>query len=99
MPHPSSTGHTFDHPRDPNRTGTYWGMLDCRMRYHFDEFVLDEDSFELFQGGVRLEVQPKVLDVLRYLITHRDRLVTRDELLQQVWPNVVVGDASLARAV
>jgi DNA-binding winged helix-turn-helix (wHTH) protein/hemoglobin-like flavoprotein len=74
-------------------------MLVRRVRHYFEDFVLDEESFELLQGGVRLDVQPKVLDVLRYLITHRDRLVLREELLQHVWPNVIVGDASLARAV
>jgi DNA-binding winged helix-turn-helix (wHTH) protein/hemoglobin-like flavoprotein len=69
------------------------------VRHYFEDFVLDEESFELLQGGVRLDVQPKVLDVLRYLLIHRDRLVSREELLEHVWPNVIVGDASLARAV
>jgi DNA-binding winged helix-turn-helix (wHTH) protein len=69
-------------------------MLHC-----FGEFELDEDSFELIRDGNPVLVQAKVLDVLIYLVQQRGRLVTKDELLRNLWRNVTVSDASLARAI
>jgi DNA-binding winged helix-turn-helix (wHTH) protein/hemoglobin-like flavoprotein len=69
------------------------------MRFSFADCELDDEAFELRRAGAVVTVQPKVLDVLLYLVRHRDRVVTRQELLDQVWGDVNVGDASLARAV
>jgi DNA-binding winged helix-turn-helix (wHTH) protein len=67
--------------------------------YRFGEFELHEALFELRRGGVRVALQPKALDVLLYLLRHRDRVVPKEELLGQVWPGVVVSEASLNKAV
>lgn len=68
-------------------------------RLHFLEFVLDSTEYRLDRGGVPIEVEPKVLDVLMYLIEHRDRVVPRRELISAVWAGVKVSDASLSRAI
>jgi len=68
-------------------------------RLHFLGFVLDVAGYRLDRGGVAVEIEPKVLDVLLYLIQHRDRVVPRRELLAAVWAGVTVGDASLSRAI
>jgi DNA-binding winged helix-turn-helix (wHTH) protein/hemoglobin-like flavoprotein len=68
-------------------------------RLHFLGFVLDFTEYRLDRGGVPIEVEPKVLDVLMYLIQHRDRVVPRRELISAVWAGVRVGDASLSRAI
>jgi len=68
-------------------------------RLHFLGFVLDLAGYRLDRGGVAVEVEPKVLDVLLYLIQHRDRVVPRRELISAVWAGVTVGDASLSRAI
>jgi DNA-binding winged helix-turn-helix (wHTH) protein len=46
-----------------------------------------------------VELERKVYDVLAYLIQHRDRLVTKDELLDQLWPGQVMGEAALTRCI
>jgi DNA-binding winged helix-turn-helix (wHTH) protein len=68
-------------------------------RLHFLGFVLDCTEYRLDRGGVSLEVEPKVLDVLMYLIEHRERVVPRHELISAVWAGVKVSDASLSRAI
>jgi len=69
------------------------------MSVAFGEFELDIDAFELRRGGRPVVVQPKVLDVLFYLVRNRERVVTRSELFDKVWSDVSVGDAALGRAV
>jgi Tol biopolymer transport system component/DNA-binding winged helix-turn-helix (wHTH) protein len=49
--------------------------------------------------GVPVSVEPKALDVLLYLIDHRDRLVTKDELLDAVWKDTFVTPNVLTRVV
>jgi DNA-binding winged helix-turn-helix (wHTH) protein len=59
------------------------------MIYRFGPFALHTESRELSCDGrvwVVLATQPKLFKVLQYLIVHRDRIVTYDELLAQFWP-------------
>ncbi len=50
-------------------------------------------------GGTSVDVESKPLDVLRYLLSHAGEAVTKDELLDAVWPGVTVVDGSLATAM
>jgi pimeloyl-ACP methyl ester carboxylesterase len=69
------------------------------MRFRFGAYELDVARHELrVAGEVRL-VQPQVFALLAYLVRHRDRVIAKEELLRQVWPDAVVTDASLQRAV
>jgi pimeloyl-ACP methyl ester carboxylesterase/DNA-binding winged helix-turn-helix (wHTH) protein len=65
------------------------------MIYQFDQFTLDTDQFRLKQGDETLTLEPLVFDLLAYLIKHRDRVVTREELLENLWKGKVVTDAAL----
>ncbi|HKU40694.1 MAG TPA: winged helix-turn-helix domain-containing protein [Polyangiales bacterium] len=67
--------------------------------FAFDEFELDVGRFELRRAGDAVEVQPKVLRLLQYLIAHRERAVSADELLRELWPETTVSPGSLRRAV
>lgn len=69
------------------------------MRFRFGEFELDEPRFELRCREQLVEIQPKVLDLITYLVRHRDRVVAKNELLDNIWPGVVVSEASLSQAV
>ena len=45
--------------------------------------------------GSLVKLRPKVFEVLAYLIAHRERLVAKQELLEQLWPQQFVGEATL----
>jgi DNA-binding winged helix-turn-helix (wHTH) protein/tetratricopeptide (TPR) repeat protein len=55
------------------------------MVFAFGEFELDVVRRVLRRGRETIAVQPKVFDTLRYLIEHRERVVTKDELLEAIW--------------
>jgi TolB-like protein/DNA-binding SARP family transcriptional activator len=67
--------------------------------YRFGELTLNPISRELARAGVSVKVEPKVYDLLLYLIEHRNRAVDKDELQDRIWPGVVVTEASLTRCV
>ena len=69
------------------------------MITRFGEFELDESEVELRRSGVAIELQPKVFDLLAYLVQRRDRVVSRSELFAELWPDVRVGEAALNRAI
>jgi DNA-binding winged helix-turn-helix (wHTH) protein len=69
------------------------------VRVEFGDYELDEARFELRRGGERIAVQPKVLELLVYLVRHRDRVVPKEELLDAVWAGTVVTEASLTQAL
>jgi pimeloyl-ACP methyl ester carboxylesterase/DNA-binding winged helix-turn-helix (wHTH) protein len=69
------------------------------MRWRFGTYELDVARRELRAGGELRPLQPQVFAVLAYLVRHRDRVVTKDELLSALWPDAIVTDASLQRAV
>ncbi len=69
------------------------------MAYKFNEFELDEQRRELRLRGREITVQPRVFDLLVYLIRHRDRVVGKAELLDALWPGTIVVDGALQRVV
>lgn len=66
------------------------------MIYQFDEYTLDTDTFELLASGEPVAVEPQVFDLLRYLIEHRDSVVSRTELLDTLWSDRVVSESTLS---
>lgn len=69
------------------------------MVHRFPTFEIDEGTRELRAGGQVVPLQPRVFDLLVYLARHTARVVPKDELLESVWPGVIVADGSLQRAV
>ena len=65
----------------------------------FGEFELDEARCELRRGGEPVELHPTPFRLLEHLIHQRDRVVSRDEVLEAVWPEVVVSDSALSGAL
>ena len=65
------------------------------MDYQFGDYTLDTERYELRRAGIVVKLRPKVFEVLAYLITHRERLVSKQELLEQLWPQQFVGEATL----
>jgi DNA-binding winged helix-turn-helix (wHTH) protein len=65
--------------------------------YRFGQFELNEESRGLHLAGRELAVQPLVFDFLALLLRHRDKALSKAELLDALWPGVTVTEASLQR--
>ena len=63
------------------------------------DYIIDVARFRLTTGGQPVPIEPKVFDLLVYLIRHRDRVLSRDELFQQVWDGREVSDATLSNHI
>lgn len=53
--------------------------------YHFDRYSMHLPTGELYRLGRLVHMEPQNFEVLEYLIRHRDRIVTHEELLQHIW--------------
>src|SRR6202162_6397148 len=67
--------------------------------WRFGECEFDELRLELRVRGATVGLEVKPLEVLRHLLLHAGEVVTKEELLEGVWPDVMVVDGSLATAV
>ncbi|WP_181164441.1 winged helix-turn-helix domain-containing protein [Amaricoccus solimangrovi] len=67
------------------------------MRHSFGPYVLDEDARELLLRGAPVAIQPRVFDLLVHLVRNAGRAVPKDELMDTLWPDVIVTEASLHR--
>lgn len=72
--------------------------IDLR-RYLFSDYCLDPSDRTLTRNGEPIIVQAQVFDLLHYLIQRPGAVITKDELLDQVWGNRYLGDAVIAQAV
>jgi len=67
--------------------------------YEFLTYQVDGDTAELRCGGEPVALEPKAFDLLCYLIEHRNRTVGKDELLDNIWPGVIVSETALTSCV
>ena len=65
------------------------------MRYLFDEYALDTACRELRRGTNPVAIEPQVFDLLVHLIRHRDRVVSKDELLTSIWHGRAISESAL----
>ena len=68
-------------------------------RFLFADFEVDLKRGSLTRGGKDIALRPKSFAVLLYLLEHAGELVSREELLDAVWPGVVVRDDSIAQCL
>ncbi len=69
------------------------------MIYRFDPFELDMARFELRKGGRPCPLEPQVFALLAFLVEHRERLVSKDEIFEKLWDGRVVTDSALASRI
>ena len=55
------------------------------MRFRFADYVLDTDRRELTRGSERVQMGPQVFDLLVHLVDNRERVVSKDDMLEAVW--------------
>jgi len=69
------------------------------MKFCFDDFVLDTDPAELTRSGARIAVEPQALDLLCLLVENRDRVLSRDDVVDRIWKGRPVTDAEISNCV
>ena len=69
------------------------------MIFQFAEFSIDTDRRELKRGNELIATEPQVFDLLVYLIEHRGRVVSKDDLIEGVWGGRIVSESTLASRI
>ncbi len=69
------------------------------MIYRFDSFELDMATVELRRDGAACPVEPQVFALIALLVENRDRLVSKDEIIEKVWDGRVISDSAVASRV
>ena len=69
------------------------------MQFLFEDHVLDVDRRELRRGAKRVALEPQVFDLLVYLLQNRDRVVSKDDLIEGVWDGRIVSDSALTSRI
>jgi TolB-like protein/cytochrome c-type biogenesis protein CcmH/NrfG len=65
------------------------------VRFEFGEHLIDVDRRELLRRGEPVALEPQVFDLLVHLVQHRDRVVSRDDLIAAVWGGRIVSDSAV----
>ncbi|MFG2956471.1 alpha/beta fold hydrolase [Streptomyces sp. NPDC048291] len=68
-------------------------------KYRFGDFELDAAGHLLRRAGEPVHVEPRALDLLCHLVEHRDRVVPKNELLDEIWGDRFVSEAALTTAL
>jgi TolB-like protein len=71
------------------------GSWSADVPFRFEDFVLDPDRHELRKGATVIAIGPQVFDVLLHLVKNRERVVSKDELLDAVWDGRIVSESTL----
>jgi pimeloyl-ACP methyl ester carboxylesterase/DNA-binding winged helix-turn-helix (wHTH) protein len=69
------------------------------LRYTFGDYVLDTETADLRFGNSPVAIEPQVFDVLAYLITNRDRVISNDEFFDKVWKGRAVSLSTLTSRI
>jgi TolB-like protein len=69
------------------------------MIIQFEDFFLDSEGYALKKGETAISVEPQVFSLLLYLVENRDRLISKDELIEHVWDGRIVSDAAITSAI
>ena len=67
--------------------------------FRFGEFELELDRYELRRAGKAVKSEPRILELLNYLISQRDRVVSKEDLLDTLWPDVHVSESALTTTI
>jgi TolB-like protein len=65
------------------------------LRYLFGDYAFDTDRRELHRGSEVVSIAPQVFDLIDYLIRNRERVVSKDDLIDAIWKGRSVSDAAL----
>ena len=69
------------------------------MIFQFGRFTLDTDRCELKAGADVVALEPRAFSLLQFLIENREKMVSKEEIIEQVWDGRIVSDSALATCV
>jgi DNA-binding winged helix-turn-helix (wHTH) protein len=69
------------------------------LLYIFDNYALDPDRRELRSGATIIAMEPQAFDLLLHLIRRREHVVSRDELIEQIWGGRIVSESALSTRI
>jgi DNA-binding winged helix-turn-helix (wHTH) protein/Tfp pilus assembly protein PilF len=69
------------------------------MIYRFGPYMLDPGAYRLTRGDDIVQLSPKIIDLLLYLVARQSALVSKEDLFKALWPDVAVTDNALTQAV
>lgn len=69
------------------------------MKYGFDDFTLDVTLGQLFRAGKEIQVEPRAFSLLCHLLANNNRLVTKEELVEEIWDGRIVTDAAISTLI
>ena len=69
------------------------------MQFLFDDHVLDVERRELRRAGERIAMEPQVFDLLVHLVRNRDRVLSKDDLIEAIWDGRVVSESTLTSRI
>jgi DNA-binding winged helix-turn-helix (wHTH) protein/tetratricopeptide (TPR) repeat protein len=67
--------------------------------YRFGPYTLDPSAYRLLRDSDVIQLSPKIIDLLLYLVARQPALVSKDDLFKALWPDVAVTDNALTQAV
>ena len=90
--------HVGSHRQHPVSLGC--GTFDDVPIVHsFGDLELDTALFELRRQGAKVPLEPQAFDVLVYLVSHRDRVVPKEELMDAIWGGRFVTEAAVTSRI
>ena len=69
------------------------------MLYLFEDYGLDTDRRELYRETSPISVEPKVFDLLAYVIRNREHVVSKDDLIATIWNGRIVSESALTTCI
>jgi len=69
------------------------------LLFHFETCSLDTDRRELHRAGESVAVEPQVFDLLTYLVSNRDRVVSKDDMIASIWGGRIVSESTITSRI
>ncbi|SNS42682.1 DNA-binding winged helix-turn-helix (wHTH) domain-containing protein [Granulicella rosea] len=95
----ASTAHANRHLSPSDRPWSLLMLLETQRRIRFEGYLIDRAAWELQWQDETIALNRKTFDLLLFLIDHRDRVVSKEELLQSLWRDQFVEESNLTQHV
>jgi len=69
------------------------------VKYRFAHFEIDLNRHELRQSGEVIHIEPQVFDLIVHFVRNRDRIVSKDELIETIWHGRIISEAALSSRI